>query len=130
MRAIAATAIVPPLLELVSFARMERTLRAMAGIHTMKAPTDRDAGQWVDRNLARLPQPWKHTCLRRSAILYYLLRSAGQHVDLCIGVRRDGSGELLAHAWLRRDGEIYLEPGNITEVAASYTVIAQFPEPA
>ena len=125
----AATAIVPPLLELVRSRGWSASLRAVADVHQMKAPSDHDpCSGWTACSPST--HPWKHTCLRRSAILYYLLRSAGQRVDLCIGVRRGETGELLAHAWLRRDGEIYLERGNMIEDAASYTLIAQFPGPA
>jgi hypothetical protein len=48
-------------------------------------------------------------------------------VSLCIGVRRDEHGELLAHAWLVRDGAIYVEPTGTSEVVSAYTLIAQFP---
>jgi hypothetical protein len=92
------------------------------------APDDRTSSLWVDQFLSRLPPPWKRTCLRRAAVLYYLLRSAGRMVDLCIGVKRDGHGELLAHAWLVRDGALYMEPSSTTEVVSEYTLIAQFPD--
>jgi len=49
-------------------------------------------------------------------------------VSLCIGVRRDEHGELLAHAWLLRDGDIYVEPTGTSEVVSDYTLIAQFPD--
>ena len=127
LRAIAAATVVPPLLELFSFARMERVLRSAANVRVMRAPADRVAAAWVDEFLRRLPSPWKHTCLRRASVLYYLLRSAGRKVDLCIGVRRDEHGELLAHAWLLHDGALYLEPVGTTEVVPDYTLIAQFP---
>ena len=61
-------------------------------------------------------------------MLYYLLRSSGRTVNLCIGVRRDEHGELLAHAWLVRDGSIYVEPTSTSEVVSEYTLIAQFPD--
>jgi hypothetical protein len=127
LRAIAAAAIIPPLLEIASFARVERLLRSVARMRSSSAPDDKDSAWWVDRALSRLPAPWKRTCLRRAAVLYYLLRSSGRSVDLCIGVRRDEHGELLAHAWLVRDGALYLEPPSTTEVVADYTMIAQFP---
>ena len=127
MRAIAAAAVVPPLLEIFSFARIERFLRSAARLRTARAPADRTAALWVDEFLSRLPRPWTRTCLRRASVLYYLLRSAGRPVDLCIGVRRDERGELLAHAWLLHEGGLYLEPAGTTEVVADYTLIAQFP---
>ena len=127
LRAIAAATVVPPLLEICSFARLEQFLRSAARVRSARAPADRTAALWVDEFLSRLPRPWTRTCLRRAAVLYYLLRSAGHTVDLCIGVRRDEHGELLAHAWLLREGAIYLEPAGTIEVVADYTLIAQFP---
>jgi Transglutaminase-like superfamily len=128
LRAIAAAAIIPPLLELLSFARLERVIRSAARVQMTNAPDDRTSSKWVDEFLARLPGPWRRTCLRRAAVLYYLLRSSGRVVDLCIGVRRDEHGALLAHAWLVRDGAIYIEPSSTSEAVAEYTLIAQFPD--
>ena len=127
LRAIAAATVVPPLLEIVSLARIERLLRTAARLRLSRAPADGAAAYWVDQFLSRLPRPWTHTCLRRASVLYYLLRSAGRTVDLCIGVRRDEYGELLAHAWLLHDGALYLEPTGTVEVVADYTLIAKFP---
>ena len=127
LRAIAAVTIIPPLLELASFARLERLIRSAARVQMTNAPDDRTSSKWVDEILARLPGPWRRTCLRRAAVLYYLLRSSGRDVDLCIGVRRDEHGALLAHAWLVRDGGIYVEPTSTSEVVGEYTLIAQFP---
>jgi hypothetical protein len=127
LRAIAAAAIIPLLLEIVSFARLERFLRSLARVQTQSAPDDLTASWWVDQFLSRLRGPWSRTCLRRAAILYYMLRSTGRVVSLCIGVRRDEHGELLAHAWLVRDGAIYVEPTGTSEVVSAYTLIAQFP---
>ena len=129
-RAIVAAILVPPLLEVFSFARVERFLRSAARRRISLAPTDRTAAQWVDAFLSRLPRPWTRTCLRRASVLYYLLRSAGRTVDLCIGVRRDEHGELLAHAWLLHEGALYLEPAGTTDVVRDYTLIAQFPHRA
>jgi hypothetical protein len=43
-------------------------------------------------------------------------------------VRRNELGELVAHAWLERDGTAYLEPG--TEQLDSFQVLATFPATA
>jgi hypothetical protein len=80
----------------------------------------------VDRLLCALPGPWRHTCLKRSAILYHLLRRSGLPVELCIGVRRDAAGPLTAHAWLIRDGIPYLERAE--SPSTTHTPIARFPE--
>jgi hypothetical protein len=130
LRAIAAAAIIPPLLEIASFARLERFLRSAARVQLRSAPDDLTASRWVDEFLSRLRNPWSRTCLRRAAILYYMLRSTGRMVSLCIGVRRDEHGALLAHAWLVRDGAVYVEPTGTSEVVSEYTLIAQFPASA
>ncbi len=93
----------------------------------MRAPRDADAAWWVDRALGRLPPPWNGTCLRRAAVLYYLLRAAGRAVEICIGVRRDENGTLLAHAWLLLDGTLYLEPVTTQDEVSQFTLIARFP---
>ncbi len=130
IRALIATAVVPPLLEFVSFARIERMLAAAARRASTRAPDDVVAARWVDAQLRRLPYPWALTCLRRAAVLYYLLRANGRPVELCIGVRRDEHGKVLAHAWLLNDGAIYLEPPVTKPQIPQFQLIAQFPQRA
>lgn len=64
----------------------------------------------VDRILHRGRGIWRHSCLRRAAVLALLLRRSGYDARVVIGVRRDGAGTLEAHAWLACDGrEPFLE---------------------
>ncbi len=91
-------------------------------------PPDRRVAAWIDHLLRRLPWPWRHTCLRRSAVLYHLLRRGGRPVELCVGVRRDPGDALAAHAWLTLDGQPYLESG--PESQHEFAIIARFPEVA
>jgi transglutaminase superfamily protein len=125
LRATTAALLFPPLVYLVSLKRLtawvERRSAANAG-----PVWDVALAEWVDRVLRRLPPPWRHTCLKRALTLQYLIRRAGRQVQLKVGVRRNAAGELLAHAWLVRDGELYLEPG--TEHAESFQVLASFPD--
>lgn len=88
-------------------------------------PADADLAEWTDRVLDRLPAPWRRNCLRRSFVLYYLMRRAGRSAVLHLGVRRDAAGVLDAHAWLSRNGAPLLEPR--TTAAAAYHIIASFP---
>lgn len=87
-------------------------------------PPDADLAEWTDRVLSRLPPPWRRNCLRRSMVLYYLLRRAGRPAVLHLGVRRDAAGILDAHAWLARDGIPLLEPA--ASHADSYRILATF----
>jgi hypothetical protein len=65
----------------------------------------------VDRMLHRGKWIWRHSCLRRAAVLTLLLRRSGHDARVVIGVRRASDGALEAHAWIACDGsEPYLEP--------------------
>lgn len=67
----------------------------------------------VDRILHRGRGIWRHSCLRRAAVLALLLRRSGYDARVVIGVRRDAAGTLEAHAWLACDGrEPFLEPAD------------------
>ena len=127
LRSLAAVALVPPLLEIVSLPRLDRWRAALSRNPHSDAPDDGVLAKWVDDALTGLPRPWSRTCLRRAAVLFFLLRRAGRPVDLCIGVRRDESDAVQAHAWLVLDGETYLEPAATLELVARYTLIARFP---
>jgi len=147
-RAAVTTLWVPPLIRVVSFARLLSWLETDAGDRLATDPTLDDAAlaRWVDALLQRLPGPWRRTCLLRSAVLYHLLRRAGRPVELVIGVRRQrqevggtaaptppaphspsSSGTLAAHAWLVRDGAPYLEWSS-PEHLEEHVLIARFPD--
>ncbi|MEO8623115.1 MAG: lasso peptide biosynthesis B2 protein [bacterium] len=128
LRAIMAAALIPPMLELLPLTRLERVLTFTARAQMSSVPDDLVAARWVDDTLAGMPRPWTRTCLRRAVVLYHLMRAAGRAVDLCIGVRRDERGEMLAHAWLLRDGDLYLEPDSTSGLVSRYSVIARFPQ--
>lgn len=81
----------------------------------------------VDDWLSRLPWVWRTTCLKRSAILYALLRRSGEDVQLHIGVKREADRTFAAHAWLVKNGQPYLEPAGSS--FATYQMITAFPEP-
>ncbi len=122
-RATAASIVLPPLVSLVS---LERLAPRLGGAPRAGATPDEAAlAAFVDRLLRRLPPPWRYTCLRRSVVLYHLLRRMGRPVSLMIGVRRD-DGELKAHAWLALGDTPYLEPTD--HAAAHYRLIARFPD--
>ena len=130
VRATCAAVVIPPLLRCVSFGKLAAWLGGSATASTpLDGVHDASLAGLVDSTLRRLPGPWRHTCLKRAAVLYHLLRKAGRPVELWIGVRRDAGQEALAaHAWLVRDGVPYLEPE--PSVPPMHTVIARFPEAA
>jgi hypothetical protein len=45
------------------------------------------------------------TCLRRSLVLWYLLRQEGIESDLRFGVRKE-VGDIIGHAWVEIDGSV------------------------
>jgi hypothetical protein len=128
LRAAAEALLIPPLLALASFQRVASMLeRGWPKVDLGGgARVDAELAAFVDGVLHRLPGPWRHTCLKRAAVLFHLLRGAGRDVQLLIGVRRGADGGMEAHAWLTRAGEPYLEPN--PEMPASHSVLARFPE--
>jgi hypothetical protein len=125
VKALFVVLLVPPLVYFVSFSRLARWLGGDQPGPADESLDDAMLARWVDRLLRHLPGPWHRTCLKRAAVLYYLLRRGGRSVELLIGVQRENSA-LGAHAWLVRGGEPYLE--SHPEHARSHTVIARFPE--
>lgn len=57
---------------------------------------------------------FRNSCLRRSLILYNLLRESGINVIINFGIRKDKKGKLRGHSWLTLDGKVYLEDERIT----------------
>ncbi len=126
LRASLAALVFPPLIHLVSLERLTGWIGRSRMPPAPDATVDHESlAEWVDRVLARLPPPWKKTCLRRALVLHYLVHRAGRPAELRIGVRRDENNRLAAHAWLVQNDQVYLESG-IGQVD-SYQVLAAFP---
>ena len=127
-----AALIIPPLIHVVPLHRLARWLGQPRPAPMRDSVADIRAAQWVDAVLRRLPWPWRRTCLKRSAVLYHLLRRNEVPVELRIGVRRNDTGELAAHAWLTLENRCYLEPGfqvgEREDRMEDFTEIACFPE--
>ncbi len=119
VRILAAGLVLPPLLRLVALDRLAERLGRPARVKRPSADQQAAIVAAVDRMLGRLPPPWRRTCLTRSVVLFHLLRRSGVLVEMYIGVRREGE-EMLAHAWLAREGE---PPGG---EGGAYEVIAIF----
>lgn len=126
IRATLAAFAFPPLVHLLSLERIVGWIERSTGRRSPDSTVDDPAlAEWVDRVLARLPPPWRRTCLKRALVLHYLIRRAGRSAELRIGVRRDEHSALAAHAWLVRNDEPYLESSE--DQVASYQVLAAFP---
>lgn len=77
---------------------------------------------------------YKSTCLKRSLVLYYFLCKFGITVHICFGVKYDEKlpdrepqkRKLEGHAWLLRNGDVFLEKN--VEMAKTYKVTYCFPE--
>jgi hypothetical protein len=54
------------------------------------------------------------TCLRRSVLLWWMLRHRGIQSDICFGVRTH-AGRLEAHSWVELDGAVLDDDGNIRQ---------------
>jgi len=115
----------PPLVHLISLERLTEWIERRRPAARAGEVWDVALAEWVDRLLAKLPPPWRRTCLKRALVLLYLTRRSGGTAVLQVGVRRDDRGELVAHAWLEREGAAYLEPG--TERLETFQVLATFP---
>jgi hypothetical protein len=108
---VTACAAVPCALELFSADRSFDWLRRVPAGGEAVSPTL--LAFHVDRILHRGRWIWRHSCLRRAAVLAFLLRRSGHDARVVIGVRRSDGGELEAHAWLACDGrEPFLEPSD------------------
>ena len=87
--------------------------------------------KYTDYILSRNFWIYRHSCLKRSLVLYHFLRKSGINVSIRVGVRYVGTlpyGEdkkLEGHAWLVCGDEYYLE--NNIEEAKTCKVIYCFP---
>ncbi|MFN2316272.1 MAG: lasso peptide biosynthesis B2 protein [Gemmatimonadales bacterium] len=116
LRATVAAVVLAPLVHLVKLDRLARWAAAgTAGRPSDGGVDDVALAEWVDRVLGWLPWPWRRTCLKRGIAIYALLARAGRPAELQVGVRRDETGELAAHAWLTRSDVPILE-GNLEQL--------------
>ncbi len=88
--------------------------------------------KFTDYILNLTPGMWKGTCLKRSLVLYFLLRKLGMDVRICFGTRynknlsnREAKMNLEGHAWLIYKGSIFLERN--TELTKTYTMTYSYP---
>lgn len=70
-------------------------------------------------NIAAWRGAYKATCLRRSLVLWWMLRRRGSASQVRIGVRME-NGEFTSHAWVERDGQVL---NDAPDVGARYRVM-------
>lgn len=70
-------------------------------------------------NIAAFRGAYKATCLRRSLVLWCMLRRRGVDSQVRIGVRLE-NGEFASHAWVERQGIVL---NDAQEVGSWYTVM-------
>ncbi len=128
LRAAIVALIVPLLLCIMSFGRLAGILgRTKTGNRTtLSDDLDPILAAWVTRFQVRLRGIWRFTCLKRAAVLFYILRHFGRPVEMWIGVKHNDSGSIAAHAWLVCNGAPYLETD--PDHPSLYKVLARFPE--
>ena len=59
-------------------------------------------------SLAGRRSPWRTTCLRQALLLWFLLARRGIVSELRLGVEKSVEGDLAAHAWVERDGQVLI----------------------
>jgi hypothetical protein len=100
-------------------------LRTMAGSSTRPGPPPPDDGgaaaDVIARSVERAARhsPGHATCLSRSLVVWWLLRSRSQPADLRIGVRRPGA-DLEAHAWVETNGRVLTDQNDVHERFAAF----------
>ncbi len=128
--------ILPFLIKALTIQRLMKVLtpRDLSAYKNLNLEKSKDKiVKFTDYILSRNLWIYKSTCLKRSLVLYQLLRKSGIDVHVCCGVRYNDklSGsevekKLEGHAWLLHNGEIFLEK-NIEEIK-TYKMTYCFPE--
>lgn len=125
----------PVLVKLLPLPRLMKLLsgrtKGSAGFGDAENYAKRTA-KYTDYLLSRDFWIYRKTCLKRSLVLYHFLRPAIRDLGICFGVRtrkefpRDKCRMLEGHAWLTREGEIFLEDN--PDLTGKFTVTFRFPE--
>jgi Transglutaminase-like superfamily len=131
LQILALIAVLPALLRLLSMPRILRLLTPAPRLRVgMDGAFARKAAYYTDALLRRRVWLLQPNCLRRSLVLYHLLRRSGLAVQVCLGVRSAPAGSglqggLEGHAWLVYEGKPFLE--HHAGLVERYTVSYRFP---
>jgi len=105
---LAATPVVAVSLSIFGFRRLQTAMARWPRPRSARWKTEQDVAAWA-RSAASVVAiaagsgPVRATCLRRSLLLWWILRRDGIATVLRVGVNRE-SGELRAHAWVEHRG--------------------------
>jgi Transglutaminase-like superfamily len=94
---------------------LRRVLRLASGaarrVPRSRARASRERASWAVQAVARrIPGA---ACLAQALAGHVLLMRHGHPCRVCIGVRRDGTRPLEAHAWVEDDGSVLIGAGGI-----------------
>ncbi len=92
-------------------------------ISEMPAGAARKIGVAVERMAHHTP--WESACLAQAVAGKYMLRRRGLPSRLYLGTRKDETGKLTAHAWLRSGSEIVVGGAG----HQTFTVLSAFADP-
>ena len=92
----------------VGFDKLVRHLGRVRGSGLRRAPAlDGERAARLVESVSRL-YPFNPTCLKKSLVLFWMLRRRGLAAELRIGVRKVG-GTLEAHAWIEHEGRVLFD---------------------
>lgn len=103
--------------------------RLLVGARRPATPTvTRDQVRWAMAHAQRVVP--KATCLPQAMAAEALLTRGGLPADLRIGVKKEATGKLLAHAWVESDGRIVVGdlPGGVDVYTRLPTLPSVWPE--
>ena len=103
--------------------------RLLVGSRRATTPTvTREQVRWAMHHAQRVVP--RATCLPQALAAEALLTRGGLPADLRIGVRKEASGKLLAHAWVESDGRIVVGdlPGGVDVYTRLPTLPSVWPE--
>lgn len=96
------------------------------GVETPREPLEgqalRDAA-WISNRVTRVARrtPWQSKCFVQALVAQWLLRARGLASTLYLGVGKDDSEAMIAHAWIRC-GEHFITGGS----GEGYATVARF----
>jgi hypothetical protein len=119
-------------LRLMGWVRLRSAMVRLTPRRAMRAGFDaagyaRDAASVT--NLLGGQRPLSATCLRRSAVLWWLLRRAGLDAQVVLGARKE-EGRFEAHAWVEAGGAVLNDRPDVRQFYAVFEEGSRLPSAA